>query len=521
MIQVVGVSKKFGNREILENVSFTISNNSRIGLIGLNGAGKTTLMKIILKQEEPDSGSVVYIDEFVSYLPQVIEFDENDTVFSYLYKEIKEEWEDYKIEKCLYDVGLEKIDRQMFVKDLSGGQKTKLGFAKILMNDPTTLLLDEPTNNLDLETLEWLENFLKNFYGNIFVISHDRKFLDNVVDRIFELDPRSHNISEYVGNYSDFCIEKAKRIEKEIAAYNRQQKKIKEMEEWIALKTQQLTFYQSPKVARQLQAYKKRTQREAEKLPEKHIDNKKIKIKEISESVNANKLIFRVNSLKYKNLIYCKNIDCYGGDRIHLEGKNGCGKTTFIKILLKQISDYSGNITFGNNLKIGYFSQEHETLNDELSVVNEFISNSNIKNEARARDVLGCFLFVGDRVFDKVKSLSQGEKVRLMIAELINQDNNFIFFDEPTNHLDIDSREVLESAISAYKGGYLMVSHDRYFVENIGINRKFEITNGSLVNSSYKATGVTYFNDDSYERYLKEEWGIKDEGVDESIFIFK
>ena len=520
MIQVVNVSKNYGNREVLNKINFTICNNLRVGLIGLNGTGKSTLMKIILKQEEPTSGSVVWVDEFLSYLPQVIEFDEDDTVFSFLNKEIKEEWEDYKIDKCLFDVGLEKIDKNLKVKLLSGGQKTKLGFARILMNDPTTLLLDEPTNNLDLDTLNWLEQFLKNFYGNVLVISHDRKFLDNVVNKVFELDFYSHKITEYTGGYSDYVEEKAKRIEKEIAVYNREQKKIKEMEEWIALKTQQLSFYQSPKVARQLQSYKKRFEKESSNAVEKKVESRKIKINDISDGVNASKMIFKVNTLKCRNLIYCKNIDCYGGDRIHLEGKNGCGKTTFLKILLKQIDDYTGEVVFGNNLKIGYFSQEHETLDNNMRIVDEFIANTNIKNEARARDVLGSFLFVGDKVFEKVKNLSQGEKVRLIIAELINQDNNFIFFDEPTNHLDIESREVLETAISAYKGGFLMISHDRYFIENIGINRKFEITNGSLINSPYKATGITYFDDSDYERRLKEEWGIKDESVDENIFIF-
>lgn len=520
MIQVVNVSKNYGNKEILDKVNFVISNNSRIGLIGLNGTGKSTLMKIILKKEEPSGGSVVYVDEFISYLPQVIEFEDGDTVFSYLNREVKEEWESYKIDKCLSDVGLEKIDRNLEVKLLSGGQKTKLGFARILMSDPTTLLLDEPTNNLDLQTLDWLEKFLKNFYGNVLIISHDRKFLDNVVNKVFELDFQTHKIVEYIGGYSDFVVQKAKKIEKEIENYNREQKKKKEMEEWIAIKTQQLSFYQSPKVARQLQSYKKRFERETSDFAEKRVDSRKIKINEISESVNASKLIFRINTLKCRNLIYCKNLDCYGGDRIHLEGTNGSGKTTFLKILLKQLTDYTGEVSFGNNLKVGYFSQEHETLDNDMRIVDEFIANTNIRNEATARDVLGKFLFVGDKVFEKVKNLSQGEKVRLIIAELINQDNNFIFFDEPTNHLDIESREVLETAISAYRGGFLIISHDRYFIENVDINRKFEIVNGSLVNSPYKATGITYFDDSHYENYLKKEWGVVDEKADENIFIF-
>ena len=515
MIQVVNVFKNYGNREILKNINFVISNNSRIGLIGLNGTGKSTLMKIILKEEDSSSGSIIYVDDFVSYLPQVIEFEDGDTVFSFLNREVKEEWEDYKIDKCLFDVGLEKIDKNLEVKLLSGGQKTKLGFARILMSDPTTLLLDEPTNNLDLETLDWLEKFLRNFYGNVLIISHDRKFLDNVVNKVFELDFYTHKIIEYIGGYSDYVIQKAKKIEIEIENYKREQKKKKEMEDWIALKTQQLSFYQSPKVARQLQSYKKRFERENSGFVEKHASSKKIKINNISETVDSSKLIFRINTLKCRNLIYCKNLDCYGGDRIHLEGKNGSGKTTFLKILLKQINDYSGDVFFGNNLKIGYFSQEHETLDNNMRIVDEFIANTNIKNEAIARDILGKFLFVGDKVFEKVKNLSQGEKVRLIIAELINQDNNFIFFDEPTNHLDIESREVLETAISAYKGGFLMISHDRYFVENININRKFEISNGSLINSPYKATGITYFDDDHYENYLKKEWGVTDEGDDE------
>lgn len=482
MITVSNVSKAYIDKVLFDKISFNINNNEKVGLIGLNGTGKTTLFKIILKQEEDYTGEVSIIDEEIGYLPQVIEFDENDTIFSFLKKDINKDWEEYKIDYALDRVGLSEINTNIEINKLSGGQKTKIGIAKILLNDPTTLLLDEPTNNLDYETLEWLENFLNNFYGNVFVISHDRKFLDNVVDRIYELDFYTHKLNEYIGGYKEYTVEKAKRIEKEIEAYKRQERRKQEMEEWIMLKKQQLSFYQSPKVAKQLHNYEKRYKREViDNLKDRVHESKKIKVNELAGLTHDSKLIFRIEKLKYKTFLWCKNLSIYGCDRIHLEGRNGAGKTTFIKILLGKITDYAGDVVFGNNIKIGYFAQEHETLDQKASVINDFINNSNIKNEARARDILGSFLFFGDKVFEKINKLSQGEKVRLMIAELINQDNNFLILDEPTNHLDIESRQVLENALSKYKGGLIIISHDRYFVENIDISINLAIENNCIV----------------------------------------
>ncbi|MEK7571247.1 MAG: ABC-F family ATP-binding cassette domain-containing protein [Patescibacteria group bacterium] len=368
------------------------------------------------------------------------------------------------------------------IETLSGGQKTKVGLAKLLLTEPTTLLLDEPTNNLDLTSIEWLEQFIQNFDGNVFVISHDRSFLDATVTKIFELDPITHAVIHYTGNYSQFVLQKKKIYEKDLQEYADFVEKKKAMETWIKKKQQELSVHSSPKGGRQLEAMKKRYEREIEKNSlDKPQEYTRINIQQLGEETYAKKVIFHINDLYYGNLFSCKQLTITGGDRIHLQGNNGTGKTTFVKILLNQIQNVAGTVQTGTDIKIGYFAQGHDVLNKHKTVLQEFQEKTGLGEEEKVRKILAKFLFKGNHVFTKVSHLSQGEKVKLIIAELIHQHNHFLILDEPTNHLDIESREVLEHALNEYEGGFLIISHDRYFVEQVDFNKKLILKDGKLL----------------------------------------
>lgn len=480
MIQLNQIYKSYGEKILLENVSFSLSAGNKVGLIAPNGTGKSTLLNIIQGLEAPDRGAVSLVHEDIGYLSQQLDAAEGETIYHYLTSYINGEWEEYKIDTALSEVYL-LAEREILISSLSGGQKTKLGIARVLLHDPTTLLLDEPTNNLDLESIKWLEQFIKKFQGIVIVVSHDRTFLDHVINTIFELDPHSHKLNIYQGGYTDFIRQKAKRFEKQMDAYRDYEEKKKTMEEWIAKKKEQLSIHSNPKVGRQLQAMKTRYEREILKNPvEKPLEYKKIKITSIGEDSYKKKVTFYVQSLKYRNLFTCQKLTITAGDRIHLTGNNGVGKSSLVKILLGKISGYQGDISKGNDIKIGYFAQEHELLDNKKIVLDEFMMSTGIGSEEQVRKILGRFLFIGNTVFKKVESLSYGEKVKLIIAELIHQQNHFLILDEPTNHLDIESREILEEALNTYEGGFIIISHDRYFVDKITFNRTLSIKDGQI-----------------------------------------
>lgn len=480
MIQLSQIYKSYEEKILLENISFCLSADDKVGLIAPNGTGKSTLLKIIQKLEEPDRGSVSLVHEEIGYLSQQLNVLVDETIHQYLMSHINEEWEEYKIDMALAEVNLQ-IDRATLISSLSGGQKTKLGIARLLLHDPTTLLLDEPTNNLDLESIKWLEQLIKQFQGIVIVVSHDRTFLDHVVNMIFELDPYSHGLNIYQGGYTNFIQEKTKRFENQMDIYNDYEEKKRAMEEWIVKKKEQLSIHSNPKVGRQLQAMKTRYEREILNRPvEKPLEYRKIKISNMGEESYKKKVVFYIQSLEYKNLFTCQKLTITAGDRIHLIGNNGVGKSSLIKILLGKLSDYKGDFSKGNDIKIGYFAQEHELLDNNKKVIDEFMASTKVGSEEQARKILGRFLFIGNAVFKKVESLSYGEKVKLIIAELIYQQNQFLILDEPTNHLDIESREILEDALNNYEGGFIIISHDRYFIEKIRFNNNLAIENKQI-----------------------------------------
>lgn len=476
MITLKNVTKSTATKVLFENISFKLADTQKVGFVGPNGSGKTTLLKIIAGFEEPDRGEINTSGEVIGYLSQKIDADESTMIYEYMYKALKNDWQEYTIKTSLARVGLGKVDQSEPISTLSGGQKMKLGLAKILLNEPTTLLLDEPTNNLDMQSLLWLEKFVKRFEGKVLLVSHDRAFLDNCVNKIIELDHFNKTIHEYGGNYSEYLIQKAERQKNLLAEYNLQQKKEQHMQDWIHERQERLKYHQSVKGARQLKAMKSRMKREVD-------DNRVLKPQEysaftvdsIANAMRKQKSILILKDFKIPGLLECDELYLFSHNRIYFAGKNGTGKTTFIKTVMGVLKNYEGELTLNDQAKIGYFSQEHELLRPNESLIDNFIRLTPVKSGVEARKILGAYLFPGDTVFGNTKYLSEGEKARLIFAILITQKNDFLLLDEPTNHLDLQSREVIETALKEYEGGFLVVSHDRYFINTIGINKIIEI----------------------------------------------
>lgn len=482
MINIQNITKTVGNKLLFSNISFKIGEGQKVGLVGPNGAGKTTLLRIILQEIEPDTGRVLLAQEKLGYLPQKLQTSAGTTIKNYLNQFLISDWEEYKIGEVLGRVGLGKISQQTPIAKLSGGQKMKVGLAGVLLGEPTTILLDEPTNNLDLTSIRWLEKFVHNFAGKALIISHDRYFLDACVNKIIELNPQQHNIIEYGGNYTSYKEQKESQFGHQMTAYKLQQKQERHMKEWIAEKQQQLQHHPSNKVARQLKAMKTRFQREIEEQRlDKPTNQRSMSLSNIAGQLHKSKTIFLLKNFALYDLLAVPELLVLGHDRISLSGNNGAGKTTLIKCILGLANFYTGEVEIGTQVKLGYFSQEHELLQMENTVIGAFLLQSAVKSEAQARGILGRFLFSKQRIFSQVNTLSEGEKARLLLAIIVHQHNDFLFLDEPTNHLDLDSREVLATALQNYAGGFLVVSHDRYFLEQVGINRNWHIQQQQII----------------------------------------
>lgn len=437
MIILKNVTINIADENLLEKVSFVLHKGDRIGLVGPNGSGKSSLFKAIIGEVELENGIIRIESEQIGYLPQEIESKN---------------------------------------KELSGGQKTRLAFKNILLKKPSVLLLDEPTNHLDIEAIVELEKFLRDFKGAVFIISHDRQFLDNIVNKILEIDPVNKSFNEYIGNYSQYLIEREKRILLQESLCKSQQQEKNRLENWLTLKRQEASIYSSSQKGKMIRAKERYLKRE---IYDKEIIRpdglRKIKKINIKGNVANQKLVLRCRNINKnfgnKSILHDISFEIRGKERILLSGGNGSGKTTLLKIITGEIQSDNGEVNIGTNISIGYFAQEHELLDKNKTVLEEFMCTENLINHNNPRQILGSFLFSGQSVFKKVSSLSLGERVRLIFAKLTNQYNDLLVLDEPTNHLDIQSREVIEKALFDFQGAILLVSHDRYFIEKIEINR--------------------------------------------------
>ena len=470
---------------LFAGVSTSIKSGDRIGIVGPNGSGKTTLLRIIAGLHEPDAGSVQIQQERVGYLPQDIEYAEEETVEDFI-SPVPPAVRDSVMKK----VGLEAVGRESLVRNLSGGQKRRLALARVLGAGPTFLLLDEPTNHLDRATIDWLEGFINDFRGGVVLISHDRALLDGTVRKIFEIDPRQGKIKEFVGNYTGYLLEREKQDRLQNEAHERQQREKKRLEAWLARKREEASVYADPSKGKMIRAKQRYLEREiiGKEIPRAGA-RKSIKGAQLSGEVSNAKLICRFSgvakSFGDRKILTDASFEVRGKERVLLTGVNGSGKTTLLRMLMDEVEPDAGSVKIGDNIRVGYFSQEQESLDLSKTVLEEFQDTARRIHEKDARAILGSFLFSDQEVFKQVKSLSLGERVRLIFAKLTNQRNEFLVLDEPTNHLDIPSREAIEKALMEYEGAILAVSHDKFFVEKIGFDRTLIVANGTVTEEHY------------------------------------
>ncbi len=548
MLAVNNISKSFNLAQVLSEVSFTLLPGERTGLVGPNGCGKSTLLRIILGLEVADSGSVQLTpsDLVPGYLPQGFQISENETVRSYLaantgdaasldaqleavsarlasapanpalaaeYDRLLERIthsaeNEGKALQTLAALGLDGISPDFPAQSLSGGQKTRLALAGVLLSQPKLLLLDEPTNHLDIAMLEWLETWLRSFRGAALVVSHDRTFLDATVTRILEIDERSHLLKAYEGNYSDFVAQKESEREKQWSQYRDQQAEIRRMKQDILREKESAAYNErqassiriggpemklkgmkdhvqgiAKKVAKKAKARETKLERylESEERVEKPKQSWEMKIAfQDAGETGRDVLVLDHLSAGYGELVLLQDVTLRlrFGRRVALIGPNGSGKTTLLRIIRGELEPLTGRARLGARVMIGYMSQEHGELEGAGSAL-ELIQRETGWNETEARAFLSRYLFKGDVVFTPVERLSYGERARLFLARLVAKGCNFLMLDEPINHLDIPARVQFEQALREFKGTVLAVAHDRYFIENFA-SEIWEVTENTI-----------------------------------------
>ena len=510
------ISKYYGVDRILEEVSFTLSQGDRVGLIGRNGAGKTTLFKILTGQISSDSGTLYRAkDSDIGYLEQIVQGTEPQTLLDFamsIFSEmldreaelraLEEEisaadpsefevnarrLESYaekieafekdggytfrsEVKGVLRGLGFEASDFTRDLGELSGGQKSRLSIGRLLLKRPELLLLDEPTNHLDIEACAWLENYLKSYPGTMIIISHDRYFLDQLVNKIYEIE--NGVLREYNGLYSDYAREKRQRFEAELKAYEKQQKELDRQEEMIRRFKQTGT----EKLAKRAKSREKALER-IERIEKPTEDHRRTKLS-LKHRVQSGEDVLGAEGLakRYYGRDIFRNAELfvYRGDRVGLIGANGVGKTTLFNILCGKVEPDEGRFTLGHKVEIGLYDQEQSNLQPSLTLIEE-ISDADPKLDlTQIRTLLGAFLFFGDDVYKRVSQLSGGERGRLSLLKLMLSQSNLLLLDEPTNHLDIQSKEALESALEHYEGTIITISHDRYFLNRL-CNRIVEL----------------------------------------------
>ena len=505
--RIINGAISFGSNTILEEINFDVKNNEKIAIVGRNGSGKTSLLKAIVDNDMLETGlgeedlqvirigkptigyqeqhafsdlEVTLIDEILKVYSPIIKLEEKikkleldmvDNATNKMIEDYTNTLERYKLiggyeykkeyEVALLKFGFTDSDKLKKLSEFSGGQRTKISFLKLLLSKPDILLLDEPTNHLDIVTVEWLESYLKNYPKALVVVSHDRMFLDNVVNIVYEIEYSS--LTKYKGNYSSFEIQKKMNYEKQLHDYLYQQKEIKRLKD-IADRFR----YKPTKASMALSKLRKIEQMQLVDKPQNY-DIKTFNT-DLKIDKESSKIVLTVRDLEFGyngESLGKTSFEVYRGQKLAIIGENGKGKSTLIKTLMGVIPKISGKFNYGYNVNKEYFDQQIEFLNDENTIYDEYSMAFPDEEPLQIRKTLGAFLFVGEDVFKKIKTLSGGEKVRLALCKIMKKSPNMLLLDEPTNHLDIIGKENLEDLLVSYEGSLVFVSHDRYFINKV------------------------------------------------------
>ena len=535
------MEQRFGAAPIFSKVNFSIENNARIGLVGPNGAGKTTLLKIMTGRQEASQGEFTVNKGIeLGYIAQEHDFDEEKSIWEEMltvFQPLIDQGQ--QLEKLQYAIAdhpeneelLRRLDQAQYnfeqaggytyqaeiksmlngfnfpeatwnkqIASLSGGEKTRLSFVKLLLKKPPLLLLDEPTNYLDLDTLDWLEAFLKNYPGAILTVSHDQYFLDHLATQIFEL--QHGELTVFKGNYSQYLAQRELRDQQQEAAYEKQQEEIKREEEFIQKNIVRAS------TTKQAQSRRKALEKMELVDPPKHKSKVRIKFDSARPS-GKEVLILKDLAVGYPDKTMLKDISFQinKGDRVAIIGQNGIGKSTLLKTVMKQLPVKSGSIKYGASLDIGYYDQELQGLDYSKTVIDTIWDRHKDMNEKDIRSTLASFLFTAKDIDKQVSQLSGGQRARLTLTVLSMEHNNFLLMDEPTNHLDLDAKEVLEKALDDYDGTLLFVSHDRYFINELA-NKIVVAKDGQA--KIYEGNYTYYLNEKAKEAAAAQEAAVEE-----------
>ena len=520
ILNATNISKSFGSNEIIKDATFLVNEHEKVAIVGVNGAGKTTLLKILTAEESADSGSITLAkDAKLGYLRQINNVDSALSIIDELYtviepilnmekrmsqmqedmkhltgSELEELYSSYtalthsyelmdgyaaksRVVGILKGLGFEEIDFDRKINTLSGGQKTRVFLAKLLLEEPDIILLDEPTNHLDLRSIEWLESYLLNYKGAVIIVSHDRYFLDKIVSKVIDIE--NGNVQMYLGNYTDFSNKKQMLLDARMKEYLNQQQEIKHQE---AVITKLKQFNREKSIKRAESRQKQLEKIERVEAPQTYSENMRLSL-DISKESGKDVLIVHnlSKSFDHKKLFWDINFEIKRGERVAIIGDNGTGKTTLLKIINGLLNPDTGEVIYGSNVSVAYYDQEHQVLHMDKTLFDELSDTYPEMTNTQIRNILAAFLFTGEDVYKKIADLSGGERGRVSLVKLMLSKANFLLLDEPTNHLDIVSKDVLENALNNFPGTVCYVSHDRYFI-NKTATRILDLTENRLLN---------------------------------------